>query len=318
MQSFLPRISLLSLIVVLVLSSCGKSQFDTSEQPLFDNLSPNQELDVPETQPQDDYSPNSKIWEQWTESALKTSMRFEGGDFANITGNFDGAGLTCGSLGWTIKWSNQQPLVFKFVSRYGLVELKKLMPQKGSEYWNLVNIKDYNQAITFANKWSKNSANVLEPYRSELQKFWKDPRMMQIQYEYAWLNMGKWAREQALIFSSAVGINVTFRHFSYFFDQAVLNGTSGTPTAAEGNKISLNEIYTWIKSYKIGYTQVDFQKNRSIWMKAAETADADQILLFKMAYLRALKSRDEFKPVTMNRRASLALGAGYVNGVYFQ
>ena len=254
----------------------------------------------------------------WTASAIDIIKKFEGKDFANITGNFDGTGLTCGALGWTIKWNNQQPLVKKFVSTFGINELLRKMPKTGSQYWDIIQISDYNLAIEKANEWSNSSSIVIEPYRSELNALWSDTRMINIQYDFAEITIGQWAKKQAIDFSISLKVHLNFKYFVYFFDQAVLNGKNGVPKIEEAQKITNEEIFSWMESYNEGYTQTEFKKNRALWAKIIKNQTLDFQLLFKMAYLRALMSKPFFKPVTMNRRGALALGSGYVNGVLYQ
>lgn len=66
-------------------------------------------------------------WFSWTEKAMKISGSFEGigEDWGNPVGNFDGAYLTCGLLGFTWKWNNQPPMIDEFVTRKGEDELMR-------------------------------------------------------------------------------------------------------------------------------------------------------------------------------------------------
>ena len=69
--------------------------------------------------------------EQMTLIAMRGSGRFEGDDpWANITGNFDDAGLTCGMLGKTFGDGDQQECVHRFLKQFGPGELLKLMPRR--------------------------------------------------------------------------------------------------------------------------------------------------------------------------------------------
>ena len=65
---------------------------------------------------------------QFLERAMLITGGFEGSDpWANITGNFDGEGLTCGQLGKTIKAGDQQKVVRNYISAHGTAELLTLM-----------------------------------------------------------------------------------------------------------------------------------------------------------------------------------------------
>lgn len=110
---------------------------------------------------------------------------FEGSDpWANITGNFDGEGLTCGQLGKTIKAGDQQRVVRNHIAAHGTAELLTLMPKKGGEYIKVINASIANGMAVVVN-WSDKKHRVIEPYRSELAAFWKSARMIVKQREHA-------------------------------------------------------------------------------------------------------------------------------------
>ncbi|MCA6566601.1 MAG: hypothetical protein ACK5UJ_00265 [Pseudobdellovibrionaceae bacterium] len=248
----------------------------------------------------------------WTKQALEISQSFEGSDpWANITGNFDGAGLTCGALGWTIKWNNQQRLVKDFVKAHGLSELMALMPKTGNEYWKITKLPE-EAALAEVNAWSRGQSKVLQPYREELRAFWKDERMKDIQVKYAEADMGTFAMRQAQATQSYFKLQEPkFHHFAYWFDQAVLNGTGKTPSLVDGEKFTLKDVLEWMQS-ETGYAQGDFKKNHQLWSK--ERLDVQSLHLLKLAMVRAQRSREQFDTVTMNRRGTLAVKKGYVNG----
>ena len=108
--------------------------------------------------------------EQMTLIAMRVSGQFEGDDpWANITGNFDDEGLTCGMLGKTFADGDQQQTVHRFLESFGESELLKLMPRTGADYLRLCALSK-DQGTALISRWSVkgNSANVLEPYLSEL------------------------------------------------------------------------------------------------------------------------------------------------------
>jgi hypothetical protein len=258
---------------------------------------------------------------EFSKRALLIVQRFEGNtSWANITGNFDGAGLTCGALGWTIKWNNQQRLVKAFVAKYGIEKFKSYLPKIHLWYWDLVNIKNEAEAIKEANTVSGGTSKVKEPYNSDLTFFWSSPEMQQIQCEFADLDMGKFAMEQASKFKAKFMLpEISFQHFCYYFDQAVLNGTGKNPDISEGELISLGSVFSWMDN-ESGYGQKDFERNLFYWKKLILSDMActpDQILLFKLAKIRADRAREEFDTITMSRRGILALGSGYLNGEFW-
>jgi hypothetical protein len=258
----------------------------------------------------------------WVGRAIEITQAFEGNSpWANITGNFDGAGLTCGALGWTVKWNNQQPLVKKFVLRFGIDNLKQYMPTTWKWYWDLTQIQEESKAIAFANTISNGKSSVFQPYRSELSNFWSSKEMILIQKETAAIDMGSWAKEQCFKIQKHFNLSSPqFFAFAYYFDQAVLNGTGKNPEIYEASSINFSDIFSWMDK-ETGYGQEDFTKNMFHWRKMI-TSDAshlapDQELLFKLGYLRARRARSEFDTITMSRRGILSLGSGYLNGQFW-
>lgn len=264
-------------------------------------------LPVPKPKP---ISDNRTLLDDWTERALYISQGFEGSDpFANITGNFDGCGLTCGALGWTIKWGNQQRLVKDFIKLYGEDQLKALMPRTGEEYLKVTNMH-HEAALKAVDHWSS-GAKVLNPYRSELRAFWTDERMINIQIKYAEVDMGDFAMKQAITTQEYFKLSSPkFHHFAYWFDQAVLNGTGKTPLLMEAEDITLTDVWKWMES-ESGAAITDFKKNLNLWQDSY--ISLEEMHLLKLAMLRAQRSREEYDTVTMNRRGTLAIGKGYVN-----
>lgn len=259
-------------------------------------------------------------WLSWTEKAMKISGSFEGSgeNWGNPVGNFDGAYLTCGLLGFTWKWNNQPPMILEFIKRHSEDELKHLMPKCGAEY--IATAKASNDKFlatgsgdsSVVTKWSIGE-RVLEPYHAELNKFWSSPEMKQIQTEKALMMMGDFAKRKTL--EGQQYYNLTqpaFSHFAYWFDQAVLNGTANTQAFETAENIAVKQVFDWMNG-ETGYTQKSFNRNRSHWSEIIDAAEAVQRKMWILAYLRSDLSREEFDTVTMCRRGSLALGSGWIN-----
>lgn len=252
-------------------------------------------------------------WNDWCKKAIDVSKNFEGGDWSNITGNFDGAYLTCGALGFTWKYNNQPPMILQFLAKYGAELGKKLMPQYWEIYLKAANLGE-NGGASIVSAWTSNGANVKSDVKKELQAFWSSPEMIQIQITTAWRMMGDFAQKKCLEAQSYFGLAAPqFAHFSYWFDQAVLNGQGSTVQYGEESTVDMNAVLKWCKSAS-GYEIKSLTKCADLWATQLLKASPDQVVLWKMAYLRAMKSRPEFKPVTMCRRGTLALGTGMVNG----
>lgn len=249
-------------------------------------------------------------WMDWCNKAIAIVQVFEGDDpWANITGNFDGCYLTCGSLGFTWKYNNQIPMIWELLKKAGTPRAKELMPTCWDEYMSAVTAGETAGGAIVA-KWSNGSANVKEPYLSELRRFWKSPEMVEIQTSHAWTQFGMFAQKKCLESQQYFKMSAPqFSHFVYWFDQAVLNGTSKTINF--GDTVTFDVIQSWVPG---GYAADDLKANKLLWAKQYPKASSDQQILFQMAYLRAVISGAEFKGVVMNRRGTLALGLGMVDG----
>lgn len=253
-------------------------------------------------------------WLDWTEKAMIISGSFEGSgtDWGNPTGNFDGAYLTCGLLGFTWKWNNQPPMVKEFVKRKGEAALLTLMPQSGRAYLDAVSKGEIGGA-PIVSSWSVGE-KVKEPYKSELSAFWSSPEMKKIQKETALTMMGVFAKRKTIEGQKYYNLpKPRFSHYAYWFDQAVLNGTSKTQDFEKAESISVDQVFNWMAT-ETGYTQKSFDANRTYWKTIINTVDDIQRKMWILAYLRSDVSNEKFDTVVMCRRGSLALGKGYVNG----
>lgn len=253
-------------------------------------------------------------FKKWAKDAAYISSTYEGkgGDYANVVGNFDGAYLTCGLLGLTWKYGNQLEILDKYLKKYGPNKLQKLMPKTGGEYLDAIN-SGYSEGAAIVSKWSSGS-KVKEPYKSELSAFWASPEMVELQDETYEKMMGVFALKKCLETQEYFELpKPLFQHYAYWWDQAVLNGTGKTVEFKEADKFGVKTVLDFCETVD-GYNTDSMRKNAKLWKEQIDKASMEERHLFKMAYLRALKSRTEFQGTTMMRRGTLALGRGYVNG----
>lgn len=253
-------------------------------------------------------------WLDWCGRAMLLSGSFEGkgADWGNPVGNFDKAGLTCGLLGFTWRWNNQPPMILEFIKRHGEPKLFELMPKTAHEYAAAAREGEHKGFSTVAD-WSSGS-RVHEPYRSELKAFWSSPEMKQIQTEKAWEMMGAWAKKKCLEGQGFFGMNQpSFVHFAFWFDQAVLNGQGKSPLYLKPSNTQVLEAMYWYTN-ESGYNEGDRNKNVKIWKDLLSITPIDQLALLYMAYKRADVALDIFDLTTMNRRGTIAMGVGWVNG----
>lgn len=258
-------------------------------------------------------SPDKPDTSWFSKEATDIVQRFEGNvPWANVTGNFDGAYLTCGALGFTWLYAEQPTLVKRFAQIYGQAKGKELMPQAWSDYFNYANM-DISKSGPMISAWS-NGAKVKSPYYKELTAFWQSPEMIKIQVERINETIHLYAIMHCMEMKDYLKLPApVFMHYLFYFDQAVLNGQGKTVPIANHTTITENDVLLDCDRLH-GFNQNDLRKNKKIWSEALDTATEDQKILFKLGYLRAIRSRSEFIPTVMNRRCSIALKKGYVNG----
>lgn len=268
---------------------------------------------APSAQPSEDFS---ALVMGYTKQALELVMKFEGNlGYGNVSGNFDGTGLSAGALNWPFKFGIHQEMVQRFVSEQGRAAVFKLMPKWGGSYLSLCGLLP-SEGVKAIAKWSDSKGRVLPQYASELSALWSSPAMREIQLAQAYKQCGVWAMKQIELSFLGMRGSGTFseRHaFCFWFDQAVMNGTGKTPLPNEINAVSLAEVFNWMKA-ETGASMADFKKNIELWQKQALLAGSVCGYLLRAAYLRADRASATYDTTTMNRRGTLALGRGWVNG----
>lgn len=256
--------------------------------------------------------------EEMTQSAMLITGGFEGSDpWANITGNFDAMGLTCGQLGKTFADGEQQKLVKTYLTRHGSAELLTLMPASGASYINAVNASTA-AGTTQVKAWSGTSSKVRSPEGPELARFWKSAKMVQVQKEHALAN----ETQRTSTWLTAWAGSGSFHEFALFFDIAAQNGSlkgvdrAAVTTFAAGNaKAAAAGVIAWCRtasSSLAGYK--DTRKNAVVWDALLAHASAAVIDLFLLAYLRAKKANAVYVADVLNRKGTLALGEGWIHG----
>lgn len=251
----------------------------------------------------------------WVDKAVEVIASFEGNgvDWGNPVGNFDGAYLTCGVIGFTWKYNNQPPMIREFVKRHGEPALRALMPRYGGSYIQAANLGESGGAH-IVKAWSGGSYNLPEVIKSELNAFWKSPGMLKIQQEKIMELIGNWGIKKMYETQKFFGNpEPKFEHLVFWMDQATLNGTGKTPNFEEYKAVSTQTIIGFCANQG-GYNKADLRKNGALWAKMLNDSPFQEVVMFKLAYLRSIRASSDFKGTVMNRRGTLALGKGYVNG----
>jgi len=249
--------------------------------------------------------------------ALDISSDFEGdGGFGNIVGDFDGQCLTCGALGWTWKFGEQQKMVLYCEKLYpGCIQ--KYMPTQGGQYLFLCT-KPVAGTSEEISSWSS-GATVKSPHYSELKAFWGSSEMTGVQVYYA-KSIANKAMGYATAWTKARNGSVmapTLQEFCFFFDVVVNNGSLLGLSFSDvserlhhsGEAGVMEEITQWCGKQQ----NKDCRKNGIYW-KTLSVSQLEVELLV-MGWLRSMKSKSQWQASVMNRRGLISVGSGYNEGV---
>lgn len=212
--------------------------------------------------------------------ALQLTASFEGHGFTLAQGNFDGAGLTWGVIGFTLKYGKVQKLVLAAAARNeGLVELAF-----GKNATELIHVMKapLAQQLAWADKLSlgASKARLAEPWRSAFARFGELPEVQALQLREVDASYFQPARR------TAKGLGLTTElGLALCFDIHVQNGGIGTKAAAEIAK-----------------------------QRAAHPIHDERELRAIVAHAVAHASNPTYQQDVLSRKLAFATGAGTVHG----
>ena len=259
----------------------------------------------------------SGLDQEWQDSAIAITCGFEteGDPFEAVSGDFDGMGISCGALQWNIGQGSLQPMVLAV----GEAEVRRVMPRHGADFWRACNapVREGLRIVRGFQTGTRLSAHAKAEIRSlmgsaAMRRQQKD-RISTIARRAADL-ANDWARA-----GGAVGASK--RHFLWFFDLVTQNG------GLEG--LTFEQVDAFIRlngrdraddvvcdflaraSGSSGHVR-DARANASRWRGAA---DAERLPLLVASFLRSGTANPAFRHVVLNRKGTIAMGGGQVNGV---
>ncbi len=219
---------------------------------------------------------------------LKITSAFEGASFDTVSGNFDSQGLSVGILQFNLGQGTLQRYILNFcdVDNYrfpvSIRPLQKLSPDDSV-------------------KWAKDTmldarGNVLQDWVVSWREFLTDPVI---------INLQKKACDKYFHRAKEICGELGFSHdnrramvFSY--DLAVQSWSLGI-NRPQINDAQCESIIAMADS-----------KNAPLWMD--EKLDSCQKILLIASHLRSLKCNPQWQRAFFVRKATIAIGIGYVNG----
>jgi hypothetical protein len=252
----------------------------------------------------------------WVAAAAAITPGFEttGDPFEAAAGDFDGMGISCGALQWNIGMGSLQPMVLAV----GRPVVLRTMPANGARMWEACT-GTVNRGLQIVRTWQSGSTLRAGP-KAELRALMGSPEMRAQQQARldakAEVAMGL-AREWSM---ARDGTEPTKRLFLWFFDIVTQNGSmKGITPADVAHFIAVNRpdrvddlVCDFLAGKKGASGHVkDAKANASLWRDPAE---GETLELLCMSYLRAGKSNAKWQHVVLNRKGTIAMGRGFVNG----
>ncbi len=259
----------------------------------------------------------SALPDDWIETALKVTGHFEDSDdpMGAVSGDFDGQGISLGVLQWNIGQGSLQPMV----RAIGRARVVALLPQLGTEFWTACT-SDIPAGLAIVRGWQ--SGGALRPAaRAELRDFTRSAEFTARQVAAArvvatsaWRAAGVWAAD-----STAPG-GVSKALFCWFFDLYTQNGGLKGLTFADvaafiaghGAEGAVAAVCDWLPARPADDPGAK-EAGRNAALFPTLVGETTRPLLL-LSYLRAQLSNIRWRTDTMNRKATIALGQGWVHG----
>ena len=243
------------------------------------------------------------------------SIETNGNPWAGVSGDFDDQGISCGILQWNIGQKSLQPLV----KACGQTAVQKYMPDFGDQLWAACH-GSLAAGLTTVRSWQSNKKLKQDP-RKELEALFGSAEMIEQQMAAA-QEVGERSMALASRWANDLrgGGDPLLKEFCLFFDLVTQNGGMKnvwlddvqTFIANTGRAKVDDAVANWIVSRPPTTAHYsDGKKNAALWRN--NVADAD-VELFTLAYLRCLKSNETYRVVALNRKGTIAVTRGWVNG----
>lgn len=255
----------------------------------------------------------------WVAAAVQITPRFEtqGDPYQGVSGDFDGMGISCGALQWNIGKNSLQPMVVAV----GRAVVLAAMPIHGAQLWSACT-GGISAGLAIVRGWQNGTRLRAKPL-AELRALMGTPQMRAEQdrriagkAQTAYDRSIAWARDYGGTASSK-------RLFCWFFDIVTQNGSLEglTPAkvrafiAASAPGKADDVICNFMAAIPgtSGHAR-DAQKNAALWR---DRTDAETLPILCMTYLRSLTADRRWQHVVINRKGTIAMGRGWVNGSEF-
>ena len=254
--------------------------------------------------------------EDWIKAALSVTGHFEDSadPMAAVTNDFDGMGVSLGVLQWNFGSGSLQPLAIAA----GEAAIHAAMPTIGADFVRACHVP-IPQALIIVRKWQPGRV-FTKAAKAELRTFTGGAAFVAQQVRAAG-KVATIAHDLASIWaaSAAHPDPVTKREFAWFFDLVTQNGgLKGLDrgdvdqfVGGHGTDRVDDFICNWLAAQPPTVTGFrDSHDNATRWRDDVPPAC---IPLFALSFLRSGLSRAEFRGDVLNRKATIAVGSGFVH-----
>lgn len=223
--------------------------------------------------------------------ALEITGAFEGKGFGQVTGNFDGMGMSVGVLQWNYGTGSLQSKILKpFIDAYGSKTLDSFFPVSVSVTANM----SPNTAVSYAKTHMLSGTSVKSDWSKAWSKFLTDERTIGIQTKGA-ESIG----QKAESLCKSWGLN-SERAFCWMFDVVTQNGSLKTVTKPKPTQYSIQDAMDYSKA------------NGNRWQELELTEEQEILLVASKE--RASLSNSQWRQDVMDRKGTIACGTGVVHG----
>lgn len=237
----------------------------------------------------------------------KVTGKFEGNKgFANLSGNFDGQGISAGVLQWNLGQGSLQPILLEMLEASGYA---------GLFVNELTELASLNPAQAVSKSLLYQESNKLRgDFKLAFTSLLTDPQSINVQKKY----MRKIYKASSTLVTKFGFSSDSLLANLFFFDLITNSGSMKTITPENIDAVmsdpdllesTLTEISTFVAS-----TGNYYENTSEIYSDdALGLLSEEQIKLLVIAYFRASLSSQAWKLVAFARRAAIAMGSGYIN-----
>ncbi|CAB3751782.1 hypothetical protein [Paraburkholderia humisilvae] len=251
--------------------------------------------------------------QNWIQLALSTTGHFEDAThpFSAVTGNFDGMGISVGVLQWNIGSGSLQPLVLGMNPN----DVKAMCPNCGDDLLRACEARP-SDGLAIVSAWQIGS-QLKPPVLADLKALAQSSNFVAQQVKAA-THVAQNAYDTASSWYQSWALQLDPQAFCWFFDVYTQNGGLADVTPAQVDSFiggdsahAVNTVCTWLSARQaFEHGAKDSIRNATQW----KNVSGPPTRLFIASYLRSQKSKLEWRADVLNRKATIAVGNGWVHG----